>query len=158
MATLDEQINNFLRDASWRIAELSGEIDQLKRQDKTFREQAEQRAELSVFMDLLYDTINPILNDYTFLKVDWTEREIIAEMEYLREHTQMAEIPYITFTGYSPTIIVDGGTGPGNPGGTFPPGTVGQILTYNASGDLIAVDFPSDGGMLTNETIDEYFA
>ena len=156
MAAIDDQINAFLRDASYRVAELTIEIDEKKNTDKKFKEEAELRAELTTFMDLLYDSINPIKDDYTFLKQSWPEREIIAEMEYLRGVSEMAEIPYITFTGYSPQVITQAGDD--NVDSTmFPPGFVGQIMTYNISGDVVVVDFPSTGGMKIGETIDDYF-
>ncbi len=113
------------------------------------------RAELTTFMDLLFDPINNIKDDYTFLKTDWPEREITLEMQYLRDRTSMSDIPYITFTGYSPQITVQAGGGTGN--GTLPAGTLNQIITYNISGNAIVVNFPIAGGMHTGETIDEYF-
>jgi hypothetical protein len=158
MATIDDQINDFLRDASFRVAELTIDIDAKKRSDKSFKVEAELRAELTTFMDLLFDTINNIKDDYTFLKTDWPDREITLEMEYLRDRTGMSEIPYITFTNYSPNILVQitGGNG-GSGSTTLPAGALNQIITYDISGNAIAVDFPTAGGMFTSETIDQYF-
>ena len=66
--TLDQQISNFLRDAQYRVAELSNE-GEAKRQDrKTAHKEDDLRSQLLAFIDLLYDSIDNIKDDYTTLK------------------------------------------------------------------------------------------
>lgn len=155
MATIDDQINYFLRDASYRVAELTIEINGKKNAAKKYKKEAELRAELTTFMDLLYDSVNTIKDDYTLLKQDWPEREIIAEMEYLRDRSSMADIPYLTFTGYAPSITVTNVAGGDT--NTLPAGGLQEMITYDVSGNPVSVVFPDAGGMETSETIDEYF-
>lgn len=158
--TIDEIISRFLADAQYRVAEYAGEITELKKEGYTYDEQSFHRAELILWMDLLYESRMPVHDGYNLLGA-WEDREIQAECEYLRKVTGMANMPYITFAGYSPYIkseIEGGDVIP--PGGspTFPFGFVGDILVYENDGTSpVTRAFPEEGGMI-NETIQEYFS
>ena len=152
--TIDEIISNFLRGAQYRIAEFTIEINEKKKEGYNYDEEQFKRAQLILFMDLLYDSRANIKDGYNFL-ADWTDLEIQRETEYLRKFTGMGEIPYLTFAGYSPEIrqeILGDGSG-----ATFPFGNVGDMLVYLTAGNTpVTIPFPEEGGMI-GETIDEYF-
>ena len=149
-------VERFLADAQYRIAELGTEINTQKKEGYNFEENTWLRSQLILWMDLLYESRNSIYEGYNYLG-SWTDRDIQAECEYLRKLTGMANIPYITFAGYSPEIrneIIGGGGGIGI---NFPYGVPDEILVYLEAGTSpVPQPFPSEGGM-TGETIFEYF-
>ena len=153
MRDKDTVVFEFLRDAQYRVAELSTEIDTARRNAVPYDDQEDLRMQLAAWMDILWDSITSIRDYYTLL--DWTDREVIAECDYLRSISGMAEIPYITFSGYHPQIISKI-TGEST-GGNLPNGQFNQIISYDVSENPYALDFPEEGGMLDNESIDEYF-
>jgi hypothetical protein len=100
-----------------------------------------------------------VISWYNHLDVGttWTEWEVIAEIEHLRYYHHLNETPGINFTGHYLKIastISGGGTGSG---GTLPAGTVGQLVTYNSSGDPIAETYDVWAGMNVGQTIASYF-
>jgi hypothetical protein len=152
--TIDEIVSNFLRDAQYRVAEFTIAISDKKKEGYNYSDEDFMRAQLILWMDLLYNSRGSIYEGYNFLE-SWTDREIQEECEYLRKFTGMGEIPYLTFAGYSPEIrqIITGG----GDGISFPSGNVGDILYYATQGTTpITTPFPQEGGMI-GETIDEYF-
>ena len=113
-------------------------------------------------MEVVYDPYTSFKDSgYNFLKADeaWTDREIIKEIEYLRDYTDMTLIPYGVFTGYYPSIL-NNILGDGvNQGGevVFPEGDYLEILRYNISGQIEAIPFPQYTGM-GDLSINDYFA
>jgi hypothetical protein len=154
MADLNTVINEFLRDAQYRVAELSVELDDARDQRLFDKGAFAIRAELILWMDLLFDPRQDVLDPaYNFLD-GWDERDIIGECEYLRQKSGMSSIPYATFAGYSPDIsnkIIGEGSGE-----TLPVGSPGDHIVYNTSGIPVADPFPTEGGM-QSETIDQFF-
>jgi len=153
MADLNTTVDNFLRDAQYRVATLSIEMYGMKRRRKQYDALHDLRAQIILWMDMLYESRDNIYgNDYNYLG-GWTDRQIIEECEYLRKIGGMSTIGYITFAGYSPVVrsVV---TGVPN---AIPAGTENQYLRFNSAGDLVAEDFPDIGGMIS-ETISEYFS
>ena len=154
MATIDETINNFLRDAQYRIAELSVSIEEKRKEGYSHDDELWLRSQLILWMDMIYDPRGGIYDGYNYLE-SWTDREIQAECEYLRKLSGMAHMPLLTFAGYSPQIrqIITGDSG----SATFPYGNINDILVYTSAGNTpVATPFPQIGGM-TTETIAEYF-
>lgn len=152
---IDEIIANFLRDAQYRVAELAVVINDKKKEGYNYEEEEWLRAQLILWMDLLYDPRADIYEGYNFLE-DWTDREIQAECEYLRKLTGMGDIPWLTFAGYSPQIRQEI-LGDSSGGASFPFGNVGDILIYEVAGNIpVPRPFPDVGGMV-GETIAEYF-
>ncbi len=160
MDDVNQIVNDFLRDSQFRVSELSIIIDASRDtavKSLEVKQAIEWRSELILWNDMLYESRHDIFDpDYNFLTPNiWTDRDITAECEFLRQKTGMADVPYITFAGYSPeirnTIIgEDGGTG-------LPTGNPGDYIEYNVSGIPQTVPFPSIGGM-TTETIQQYFS
>ena len=154
---IDEIVSNFLGDAQYRVAELGIEINTQKKEGYNIEENTWLRAQLILWMDLLYESRSSIYEGYNYLG-SWSDRDIQAECEYLRKLTGMANIPYITFAGYSPEIrneII--GDPEGGTGAEFPYGEPDDILVYAEAGTTpVATPFPIEGGM-TDETIFEYF-
>lgn len=166
--TIAEYINNFLRDAQYRIGVLSSEIDALEDDGSyRYRLKSRQRLELGTFMDIVYEGKWYITNagynhiQYTTAmgeKVLWTEKEVIQEIEHLRYYTEMNEVPFITFTAHYPQIVNFIGGGGSGSGTGLPAGTYGQVIFYNALGVAYADDIDEYGGMYTNESINSYFS
>jgi hypothetical protein len=163
--TLAQYVSDYLRDAQYRIAQLTGEIDSLKdegEENPNFVLLKEKRMALIRFMRLVYDPFHSFQDaGYNFLKAstEWSDREIINEIEYLRDYTDMALIPYAVFTGFYPTIVNNilgdnfGGGGVAN----LPEGEYLNVLRYNINGELEAIPFPQYTGM-GNLTINDYFS
>jgi hypothetical protein len=170
---IHDDILDFLRDAQYRIGELTSEIDS----DLNIGEielpatKHQMRLELMTFMRVLYDINHAFTDDnYTFIlnKVtpvtynsSWTELMILSEIEYLRVYTGMSEMPLISFPPYWTEVINEESISTGNEGNpsvSFPVGTEGQMLMYNSGGNIGAVDISPYGGMIDNETITAYFA
>lgn len=157
--TIHDHIYNFLRDGQYRIGQYTAMIDNLEDEGSVlYHKYFRARLEISVFMDILYEGMWPIDNGYNHIQIpaDWTEVEILSEIQYLRYYYGMNEIPWITFTGHYPKI--EQSTGGGSPGSGNQPitGLPGQFVSFNASGQQFAEDFNPYGGHL-DETIEEYF-
>jgi hypothetical protein len=168
--TIDQAISNFLRDAQYRIGYLSWKMDELQDSGSyQYRDLYKKRLQLSVFMSILYEgnwgIITPDFNhiqydEATGCKTTWTEEEIMREIDYLRYYTGMNEVPYVTFTGHYPLISQSssGESGGSGSGATLPQGLYGQMLVYNLTNQLVAVDIDEYGGMLDGESINAYFS
>ena len=169
MAAIDTYINDFLRDAQYRVGVLSKEIDELEDDGSTqYQLKYRQRMELIAFMDIVYEGKWYIMdNGYNHIqylgtaagqKETWTEKEVIQEIEHLRYYTEMNEVPFITFTAHYPQIvnlIGSGGSGSA-PGYQVPAGIFGQVIFYNLSGVPYA-DFIDVYAGYNGETITSYF-
>ena len=155
MADVNTVVNDFLRDAQYRVAQLATLVNKGKTESKRrnrYEKEDSWRAQLILWMDLLFDSKHSFKTGYNFLG-DWTDREIIAECEYLRKITGMNEIAWLTFAGYSQTInqIITGVIG------TLPVGTEDEHIVYDASGNPYATPFPVTGGM-GSLTISQFFS
>jgi hypothetical protein len=166
--TINEYIDNFLRDAQYRVGTLSAEIDEIG-DDGSYRyeELFFKRLELTLFMDVVYEGKWYITDGYNHIqytttsgtKTGWTEREVIQEIEHLRYYTEMNEVPFVTFTAHYPQIvnpIGSGGSGSGT--GSLPAGQFGQIMGFNAIGEPVAQNVDPYGGHIDGEPIAAYFS
>ena len=163
--TIAQYISDFLRDAQYRVSQLTIEIDEKRdegEENPNFIIRKAKRKALIDFMELVYDPLHFFIDDgYNFLKAEeeWTDHEIAAEIEYLREYTNMTRIPYGVFSGYYPTILVSilgTNINAGNDA-VFPEGDYLDILRYNSNGELEAVPFPQYTGV-GNLSINDYFS
>lgn len=158
MADINTTIADFLRDAQYRVSELATIIDKAKRSSSNgihkVQKEEDWRAMLLLWMDILYEVNDQLVDDkYNYLW-DWTDTEIKAECEYLRALTQMAEVPLLPFAGFSADVL---NIITGKETGNIPVGNENDYLRYDANGDLVAEPFPSTGGH-TNETITQFFS
>jgi hypothetical protein len=88
---------------------------------------------------------------------DWSDWDVISEIEHLRYYNHINEAPGINFTGHYLKIastISGGGTGSGT---SLPAGLAGQIIWYNLSNVAEATDYDIWAGQLDIETITDYF-
>lgn len=165
---LNQYVAEFLRDAQYRIGELTQEMFELRDEGSfLYAEKYDQRRALITFMEIVYDNYALFVDSgYNFLSASlddthpaWTDREIRYEIDYLRAFARMAQYPYLVFTGYYPEIIgnIMGSGGGSGPGWNPPVGDYLEILRYDISGTLIPIAWPDYAGM-RNLTIDEYFA
>lgn len=161
--TLDQYIADYLRDAQYRIAELSVEMNELEDQGSyQYRKLYRSRLELSTFMDLLYEGKWLVQDGYNHLQVGedmtWKEREVIEEIEHLRYYNKMNEMPLITFTAHYPkiaSIISGGGSGSGD---SLPAGNPGQFMGFDNTGAPEAQTISAWGGHIDGESITAYFS
>lgn len=165
---LNQYVAEFLRDSQYRVGELTQQMIELRDDgDLRYADLYNQRRALWTFLRILYDNYTSFIDGaYNFLSIDmdtehvaWTEREIVAEIDYLRAYTRMAQLPYLAFTGYYPEIvgnIMGDGFSFGGDGWTPPTGDYLEILRYDISGVLIPIAWPDYAGM-RGLTIDEYF-
>ena len=156
MADLNTTIAEFLRDAQYRIAEISGELVNMKKRRPEYEDLFYLRAQLIMWMDCLYEGRDNVYGDpfnYLTSGVGWTDSEIIGECEYLRQISGMNDIAYLSFAGYSPSIanLITG------IGGDLPAGLENYYIRYDVNGNPVSEPFPNTGGM-TTETIDQYFS
>lgn len=161
--TTDGHISNFLRDAQYRIAKISIEMNEIE--DKgSYQYDAlnHSRAELSVFMSILYEGKYLIDGGYNHLQIGtgktWTDRELISEIEYLRYYHKMNEVPYITFTQHYPKIIAALSGGGSGSSGSLPSGNLGQLMGFDANGTPTPIDYDVWGGHRDGESINSYFS
>jgi hypothetical protein len=162
--TLDDYIANYLRDAQGKIALLSVEMNELEDQGSyQYRELYRSRLELSLFMSILYEGKWLIQDGYNHMKIGesttWTEREVISEIEWLRYHHHMNEMPYITFTAHYPRIAstINGGGGAGSVP-LFPTGAYGKLMGFTAAGEAEPQDISPWAGHIDGESISTYFS
>lgn len=88
---------------------------------------------------------------------DWTEWDVISEIEHIRYYGHINEAPGINFTGHYLKIastISGGGAGSGS---GLPAGQFGQIIWYNNSNEAEAIDYDTWAGQLVTEVISDYF-
>lgn len=152
--TVDETISDFLRDAQYRVAELTNTLIESQQYDDT----ADLREDLELFMELLYEGRWRIKDGYNHIIGHWSDRDIIDECEYLRRKSGMSITSYMTFAGYYPSIINDDDGSGGGTGGLTVTGTTKQVVGFDASGNPIAIDVDLYGGANETETITQYFS
>lgn len=163
--TIHEHIDNFLRDGQYRVGQLSVELQTLDKEGSyLYDAKFKQRLEITMLMSMLYEGRWYIQDGYNHVQYgdgdeQWTEREIISEIEHIRYYTNMNEMPFINFTAHYPQIAFYLGI-PESPGSAtpFPPGTSGQAIFYNSQGEPYAETIDSYAGMYDTETINDYFA
>lgn len=159
---MNDIIAAFLRDGQYRIAELSIELNVLRDDgSQEHNSLIEKRELIATLMDMLYEGCWLITSGYNHVQVGtgltWSERELQAEIEYVRYETNMNEMPGINFTPHYPQIvqiITGGGTGSG---GSLPSGNFGQFLMYDINGQLIPIDISPYGGWSVTDSITQYF-
>jgi hypothetical protein len=171
---VNETVNDFLRDAQYRVAELTIEMDELDDAGNyLYVEKEVLRHELLSWMDTIYwgrhnlvdgstEQTPPDSSPYNFTAsgVSWTDNEIIQECHLLRNKANMNPVPFINWNNYNPELVSYGGsptTGNESTGAAFPIGTLGQYLTYNISGQVVAQSWPIYAGALESEDIFDYF-
>ena len=151
---IDQIINNFLRDASYRIAEYSIVIDTKKKEGENYDKERHLRSVLIQAMQVFYAPKQNLKEGYNYAS-NWTDRQIQAEIEFLRKVTKMTKYPSLTFTGYSPLIRQEILGDSGN--ATLPLGSTNDILVYSGNNNNPdPVPFPMEGGY-KQESIDVYF-
>ncbi len=160
--TINEHISDFLRDAQYRLAEITNELklNVIDEDSFEYKQLNSHRKELWLFMRVIFYGSIPIYQSEKsgFLN-DWTDSEILEEIEYLRDKVGISEIPWVSYTGYQPLLINsirgEGITEEVDP--TIVKGTEGQIPEYGENGQtLIPKNKPTSIGW-TVADISEYF-
>jgi hypothetical protein len=155
MAAIDTIINDFLRDAQYRIVEIGNELDENPDfESPRYQELEQQRLELYQFMDILYIGQWNIIDGYNHL--DWSDYDITLESQYLRNRCEMINSPYASFVGSYPEITacilgVSSGSG-------LPAGDPGDFILYNENGTPKTIPYPGFVGMADVDTVASYFS
>jgi len=155
MADIDQIVNDFMRDAQWRVAEIGVELDNMRsRKSAEYQRLSHIREELYLFMDSLYVGRHKIIDGYTYIFEVWTERQVIEEIEYLRSWSGMNITPFYNFVSYYTNVLnqitQNGGSG-------LPTGDPGDFYVVNANNLIEAYPFPSFAGMIDTESVSDYF-
>lgn len=157
MVDIDQIVNDFMRDAQWRVAEIGIELDNMpSKKSAEYKRLYHIRQELYLFMDTLYVGRHVIRDGYTYMFNTWSERETIEEIEYLRNWSGMTVTPFYNFVSRYEQIR-NNITGNGGSSG-FPNGDPGDFYVINANGFVEAYPFPNFAGLIDSESIDDYFS
>lgn len=164
---IHDDILGFLRDAQFRIAELTYQINDLliEGEIESPKDKNKIRIELMEFVEVLYEINWNTFTGYNLLVTTdtvpiyyngWTQDNITKEMQYLRSKSGMVDLPLLSFGPYW-TEVVNIVTGLSQGVGIDLTGDFGQFLMFSISGQPVAVDIDPYAGMLPNETIANYF-
>ena len=155
---IEEQISDFLRDAQYKLALMTAQMDSYEDiGDVYYSKLVQQRRELNYFYSILYSHIYEIDGGYNFLEAaGWTESDILNEIHYLRNKYELNGLPAINYGPVTNVIevIISGDGGTGNvPEPTVP----GQILISGNNGWELG-NFNEYAGMADSESLDIYFS
>ena len=156
MTTIQEHIAFFLRDAQYRFAELTDKKNSLiSVESKQYKEIRSLRWQIYTFMSVVYESYYDIYEDDQsgFLN-DWTDDEILAEIEYIRSISGISEAPYLEFVGLSQEIIQVSQTGGS---ANIDASTTNNIAVYKNSTALKGKPISDTAGKLTSD-ITAFFA
>ena len=153
---INKEISDFLRDAQYKLAQLTFQMDGNEDDgDVYYQELKEARWELDYFYSILLETSQQMEGGYNWLTTaEWTEKDILNEIHYLRSKHQMNGMPVLDYQHTTHQIISfinDGG------GGSLPtPTAPGLILVSTTTGweEGTLGDYV---GMLDTESLDTYF-
>lgn len=167
--TVEEVVNDFIRDGQYKVAELTIEMDQLDDSGNyLYVEKEKLRHELLTWIDTLFwgrhelvessqGSVNTDPYNYTASGNAWTDDEIIRECHKLRAKASLNPVPYISWNNYNPQIVSFAASGGSGGNVNFPPGTLGQYLAYDINGNVVAQSWPIYAGALESEDIFDYF-
>ena len=97
---VNETVNDFLRDAQYRIAELSTQVNTHNTNIERLSDIddiKDIRSQLIMFMDVVYEGYTAIYDGSNYLGY-WTDLQIVEECEYLRNISGMNAMPYLSFS------------------------------------------------------------
>lgn len=155
---INKEISDFLRDAQYKLALMTQEMDGNEDDGDVFYQTLkEQRWELDYFYSILYETSMAMEGQYNWLDAaEWTEKDILNEIHYLRNKYEMNGLPVLDYASSVTTIvnyISEGGAGANVP---LPVG-IGDILVGGNNGWEVG-SFNEYAGMLDSESLNSYFA
>ena len=154
---INKEISDFLRDAQYRLALMTTEMDSLEDDgDIYYQTFKEQRWELDFFYSLLLDTQQSIEGAYNWLETaEWTEKDILNEIHYLRNKYEMNGLPVLNYQSSIHQIINI--ISEGDVGNIPSPVGNGDILIGNG-GQWVVGSLSDYAGMLNTETLTNYFS
>lgn len=156
---LTEEILNFIRDAEYKIGQLTTEmLNMSDDEDEEYTELNYIRENLINFSDMVYNTRYSFRDGVDNRFMDWSNHEILAEIDYIRKYADLNPVPYISF-GNRSTIVISKTTESSSPGqnNTIPIGSEGDLLTFDANGNLILTELSDVAGWDGVESISDYF-
>jgi len=155
---INKEVSDFLRDAQYKLALMTAEMDAMEDDgDVYYTNLRIQRRELDYFYSILYETTMAMTGAYNWLTAaEWTEKDILNEIHYLRSKYEMNGLPVLDYAS-SVTKIINYKQESG--GGAFVPLPVGigDILIGGTNGWEVG-SFNEYAGMLDSETLTTYFA
>ena len=155
---VNKQVSDFLRDAQWKLAKITAEMDSLEDDgDNLYQDLKHDRQELDYFYSILLETQQEVEGDYNWLSTaEWTDKEILNEIHYLRNKHQMNGMPLLNYQHTIHQIIAFSGAsgGSGLPVST----SAGKILISTSGGGWEEGSLSDYVGMLDSESLNTYFA
>lgn len=157
MATIQEHIAYFLRDAQYRLGELAGEKLKIQNPNSARAKEIRKiRFEIYSFLFVLYESYHDIYDEgESGFTNDWTDDEILAEIEYLRDIANISEIPWLDFPGVNQEIVQVIGTSGSS--ANIENSTIGYIAYFKTISALAGKPLSDTAGKLTSD-IDAFFA
>ena len=153
---INKEISDFLRDAQYKLALITAEMDKLEDDGDVFYQDLKyQRWELDYFYSILYETTMAMEGEYNWLDAaEWTDKEILVEIHYLRNKYKLNGQPVLDYAS-SVTKIVNFVTEGDNSDIPLPVG-VGDILVGTPT-EWIVGSLSEYGGMINTESLNSYF-
>lgn len=153
---INEHIAFFLRDAQYYLAELAARKNKLsRRKTESHKKITLLQWEIITFMSILYDPNEEIYGDYSGFYTDWTDDELLNEIEYYRNATGISSAPYLDFVGQTVEVINYSATSSGGDG-SVNESTPNTIATYKTSKTLAGKPLSSNVGLLIDD-VEDYF-
>lgn len=159
---VNKEISDFLRDAQYKLALITIEMDQLEDDgDVHYAKLKYDRWELDYFFHILYETRQAIEGGFNWLDgAEWKDKEILNEIHYLRHKHRMNGSPILDYGTVTNKIVnvVQNEVSTSPSDGSLPtPTGPNKILTSNASGGWEEGSFTKYVGMLDTESLNTYF-
>jgi hypothetical protein len=128
--TLNEEIQLFLADASFRVQEITSELQRKKEGTGPYYELRRERGRLISFIQVLYNDWNDIHSGFNWMN-NWTDREVREEMAHLRNEMKVQHMPHISFPGHNGFSLMK--VGENSPSSsTSTSNIIGEVANLNA--------------------------
>lgn len=158
MATLQENIDAFLRDGQYRLGEITNILNnQIYDEDsREFKKLDYQRRQIWLLIHLLYSGYRDIQGgEYFGFYANFTEEELNEEIERVRNEVQVSEIPWVSY-GQRTIEIVNRTFGQEDGEVNLENSTPGYLARYKNEDTLEGYEIPKDIGWVS-PSITEYF-
>ena len=154
---INKEISDFLRDAQYKLALITAEMDKLEDDGDVFYNDFKyQRWELDYFYSILYETTMAMQGEYNWLDAaEWTDKEILVEIHYLRNKYKLNGQPVLDYASSVTKIVnfvIEGNES------IIPPSTGPiDILVGTTSGTWLVGSLSNYAGMINTESLNSYF-
>lgn len=159
---LSDHISDFLRDGQYRLAEITHKLktEIYDPDSREYIELNEQRLKIWALLNMLYyGYLDIYQGNFGFAESleDWSEFEIISEIEHVRSETEVSEIPWASFATFQRVLVTRSGSSEEETDPTNLGGLEDQMAVYDSGGRLFGEDKPVNLGWIVPDIAD-YFA